>query len=417
MAVAGATSVSATVLLGARGGDPLRGFRAAARALTELLLRGRDAHRVPGAQRRELPREPRLPRERRLIEWMTDGDGDIIYAPAEKRMVLDFYKNNTIHFFLLPSLVAHALRRGVPRDDLQEEVWWWLDLFRWEFPLPERESGRRRRSTTAGVLPRSWRDRRRPAFTPVTPADVRGRDPRELPRGLLDRREDSSRPRRGRVHRQDGHREHAEELHDAPTSGQARRRKATRRSPSRTRSTASRSSDASISCGAVAAGASRSCSPGTTRASLRCSSGDWPRAGVPGPPRIRCPPAYHVRRSRSAGARPPFPHNAPAARNRGIPIAARGADPAGMRCRGAVLLKCTIRSAAARTSGAMPTASVLARRRMTLSRGASGRATWQKPARHRGDAPPVAGRPHRVRARGTLFGHSRTHRRFSKETS
>jgi glycerol-3-phosphate O-acyltransferase len=71
---------------------------------------------------------------------MKDRDGDIIHAPAEKRLILDFYKNNSIHFFLIPSLVAHALRRGVPRSEMREAVWWWLDLFRWEFALPEREA-------------------------------------------------------------------------------------------------------------------------------------------------------------------------------------------------------------------------------------------------------------------------------------
>jgi hypothetical protein len=35
--------------------------------------------------------------------------------------------------------VANALARGIPRRDLKEEIWWWLGLFRWEFPLPERE--------------------------------------------------------------------------------------------------------------------------------------------------------------------------------------------------------------------------------------------------------------------------------------
>ena len=71
---------------------------------------------------------------------MKDRDGDIIHAPPEKRLILDFYKNNIIHFFLIPSLVAHALRRGVPRSELREVVWWWLDLFRWEFALPERDA-------------------------------------------------------------------------------------------------------------------------------------------------------------------------------------------------------------------------------------------------------------------------------------
>jgi glycerol-3-phosphate O-acyltransferase len=54
-------------------------------------------------------------------------------------MILDFYKNNIIHFYLTPSLVLHVLGRqgaGVP---LREHVAWWLDLFRWEFALPERD--------------------------------------------------------------------------------------------------------------------------------------------------------------------------------------------------------------------------------------------------------------------------------------
>jgi hypothetical protein len=37
-------------------------------------------------------------------------------------------------------LVAHAVRRGIPRTELRDAVWWWLDLFRWEFALPEREA-------------------------------------------------------------------------------------------------------------------------------------------------------------------------------------------------------------------------------------------------------------------------------------
>src|SRR5262249_15808695 len=73
---------------------------------------------------------------------MTDGDAGarLIEVPGEKRKTLDFYKNNSIHFFLLPSLVAHAGLRRIGRADLKEERWWWLDLLRWEFALPERES-------------------------------------------------------------------------------------------------------------------------------------------------------------------------------------------------------------------------------------------------------------------------------------
>ena len=57
---------------------------------------------------------------------------------SEKRFNLDFYKNNTIHFFLVPSLLTCALLREVPIGALRAHLAWWLDLYRWEFPLPER---------------------------------------------------------------------------------------------------------------------------------------------------------------------------------------------------------------------------------------------------------------------------------------
>jgi glycerol-3-phosphate O-acyltransferase len=75
----------------------------------------------------------------KLIEWIRDRDGDIIHVTPDKRSVLDFYKNNIIHFFLLPALIARALRAGVTLDRLGDDVWWWLELYRWEFALPERD--------------------------------------------------------------------------------------------------------------------------------------------------------------------------------------------------------------------------------------------------------------------------------------
>src|SRR5262249_10130436 len=74
-----------------------------------------------------------------LIQRMA-SDGEVIRVPAEKRISLDFYKNNTIHFFLLPALLSRALGMGLRGAALKDEVNWWLDLYRWEFPLPEREA-------------------------------------------------------------------------------------------------------------------------------------------------------------------------------------------------------------------------------------------------------------------------------------
>lgn len=142
VAVAGATSLSSTVLLAAphqaiRYAD----FVHAARSLTELLL-FKNVTLTASLQRNQgtFLESLRFLQSGKLIEWFRDRGGDIIYVPPEKRMILDFYKNNIIHFFLVPSLVAHALRRGVSREGLQREIWWWLDFFRWEFALPEREA-------------------------------------------------------------------------------------------------------------------------------------------------------------------------------------------------------------------------------------------------------------------------------------
>ena len=154
VAVAGATSVSSTVLLAAphpaiRYGD----FVVAARALTQLLT-FKGVTLTASLQRNvdSFVESLNFLQGGKLIEWMRDRDGDIIHVTDEKRLVLDFYKNNVIHFFLIPSLVAHALRRGVPRADLEAEVWWWLDLFRWEFALPERTAARAEVEQALGYL-------------------------------------------------------------------------------------------------------------------------------------------------------------------------------------------------------------------------------------------------------------------------
>ncbi|MDG2307293.1 MAG: 1-acyl-sn-glycerol-3-phosphate acyltransferase [Candidatus Binatia bacterium] len=139
VAVVGATSLSSTVLLssprGARGHEEFARF---SQMLAEL-LRWKGVTFTSSLERNlasgSFAEITSFLTSAKLLE---EGVRELRVPPG-KRKVLDFYKNNSIHFFLLPSLVAHAMLRGVPRRDLSEEVWWWLDLFRWEFPLPERE--------------------------------------------------------------------------------------------------------------------------------------------------------------------------------------------------------------------------------------------------------------------------------------
>ena len=143
VAVAGVTSVSATALLSApRPACRLEEFLAASRALVAL-LRVEGARLTQSLLRNEASdfREGLAWLEQGgLVERLADPDGVVLHVPAEKRTNLDFYKNNTIHFFLLPALLTRALLAGVPPGGRGAQVAWWLDLYRWEFPLPQREA-------------------------------------------------------------------------------------------------------------------------------------------------------------------------------------------------------------------------------------------------------------------------------------
>jgi glycerol-3-phosphate O-acyltransferase len=143
VAVAGATSVSALALLGApRAACRLEDFLMAAHTLVELL-------RLQGVQLTASLVRNEASHFRESLAWLesgglvarlVDSDGTVLHVPPEKRLSLDFYKNNTIHFFLVPSLLARSLLARVAPEALREDVLWWLDCYRWEFPLPERDA-------------------------------------------------------------------------------------------------------------------------------------------------------------------------------------------------------------------------------------------------------------------------------------
>ena len=142
-AVAGATAISATALLSApRLASRMGDFVPAAHALVALLRT--SGVRLTASLVRNVGED-----FRESLRWLTDGGlverlidsgGVVLHVPLEKRINLDFYKNNILHFFLLPSLLTRALLGGVPAADLKAHVAWWLDLYRWEFPLPERDA-------------------------------------------------------------------------------------------------------------------------------------------------------------------------------------------------------------------------------------------------------------------------------------
>src|SRR5262245_3815541 len=142
-AVAGATAVSATAFLGApRPACRIVEFLGNAHALTSL-LRASGVRLTASLDRNEASdfRESlRWLESGGLIERHVDSGGAVLHVPPGKRFNLDFYKNNIIHFFLVPSLLTRALLAEVPFSALPAHIGWWLDLYRWEFPLPERDA-------------------------------------------------------------------------------------------------------------------------------------------------------------------------------------------------------------------------------------------------------------------------------------
>jgi glycerol-3-phosphate O-acyltransferase len=141
--VAGATSVSATVLLSASPrACRLPDFVTRAQVLARY-LRARGVRFTASLERNvegEFRENLGFLENGGLIQRLATEARGVIYVPAEKRPALNFYKNNTIHFFLMPALVLDALGRGLRGDALRDDVVWWLDLLRWEFPLPERDN-------------------------------------------------------------------------------------------------------------------------------------------------------------------------------------------------------------------------------------------------------------------------------------
>ena len=142
-AVAGATAVSATALLGApRAACRMSEFLAATRALSGLLHAqgARITASLERNDRSDFRESLRWLEGGGLVERFVDSGGVVLHVPVSKRLNLDFYKNNTIHFFLVPSLLTRALIAEVPFSALRAHIGWWLDLYRWEFPLPERDA-------------------------------------------------------------------------------------------------------------------------------------------------------------------------------------------------------------------------------------------------------------------------------------
>ncbi|MFI5397668.1 MAG: 1-acyl-sn-glycerol-3-phosphate acyltransferase [Candidatus Binatia bacterium] len=139
--VVGATSVSSTVLLSSPHAALRHAqFLAAAQTLLRLLRHQGIAITASLERNAEDFKENLGFLESGGLIQRLPGEDAVIHVPPGKRVILDFYKNNSIHFFLLPALLSRALTTGLQGAALKDEVSWWLDLYRWEFALPEREA-------------------------------------------------------------------------------------------------------------------------------------------------------------------------------------------------------------------------------------------------------------------------------------
>ncbi len=141
--VVGATSVSATVLMSARG-DACRTDELVGRARALVAFLRRRGVRLTGSLERndgdEFRESLAFLESGGLVSRLEGMSGDAVHVAPEKRLALDFYKNNAIHCFLLASLLLDAMQRGLAGAQADADVEWWLDLLRWEFPFPDRSA-------------------------------------------------------------------------------------------------------------------------------------------------------------------------------------------------------------------------------------------------------------------------------------
>ncbi len=218
VAVAGATSLSSTVLLSApqhaiRYGD----FVAAGRALTSLLV-ARNVTLTASLQRNtgDFLESLRFLQSGKL-DRVDEGQRRRHHLRAA-RQAHDPRLLQEQHHSLLPGAVARGAC-AAPWRVVGGAGGGGVVVAR-ALPLGVRVARARRRGggdrRGPGALRRRWRDRCGWRAAWQRSARVRRRNPGELPRKLLDRREDALRPARGGNLAEDGPRHHAEELSGAP---------------------------------------------------------------------------------------------------------------------------------------------------------------------------------------------------------
>ncbi len=72
-----------------------------------------------------------------LVGELKDAREVVYTYDDRRRRALDFYKNNIIHYLVVPSILSQTLRRPTTRAELWRELLLWARIFRNEFFLPD----------------------------------------------------------------------------------------------------------------------------------------------------------------------------------------------------------------------------------------------------------------------------------------
>ena len=137
--VANSTSVAACALLGEQHRGLFRSELARRMAEIVNLLRLQDASLTPALERDE-------PEFRESIDFLVrsglishneDAGGEILYYDEHQWRALDVYRNVVLHYLAAPSWMARRLLSGASRQELHDDLGFWLDLFYEELFAPK----------------------------------------------------------------------------------------------------------------------------------------------------------------------------------------------------------------------------------------------------------------------------------------
>ena len=131
--VVNATSVAATILLGAQHRGLLRPeLLKRMRWLTDL-LRADGAHFTAQLESGELAEPIDFLDQAGLVQLAEDPRGPIVHYPPNRRRALDIYRNAIVHRLAVAAFALRAQREGVEMPEIVEEVRGWLEVFQREY--------------------------------------------------------------------------------------------------------------------------------------------------------------------------------------------------------------------------------------------------------------------------------------------